>query len=185
MIVFSVSRTMEYLRIIDSFSHIVTMMFSVLMEMGDFLIFLVIVCFFLSMIPAILQFGNYDHKGKTASPYEFLNMNVANLILILRFAMADFDNIGFIETLSDNENRAFWILWVLIVILTAIIFMNFVISKATYTYDRISERLNEYILKDKTQMIGEADLMKPRFLRNYDNYPKYFIIRKSPSVALS
>ena len=84
-------------------------------------------------------------------------MNVANLILILRFAMADFDNIGFIETLSDNENRAFWFLWVLVVILTAIIFMNFVIAKAGNTYERISEHVNEYILKDKTQMIGEAD----------------------------
>ena len=64
------------------------------------------------------------------------------------------------------------------VILTSIIFMNFVISKATYSYDKISERLEEYILKDQAKMISEADLMKPRFMKNYDNYPKYFIIRE-------
>ena len=64
------------------------------------------------------------------------------------------------------------------IILTTIIFMNFVISKATYSYEKISVRLEEYILKDQAKMISEADLMKPRFMRNHYNYPKYIIIRE-------
>ena len=80
--------------------------------------------------------------------------------------------------MSLNENIAFWFLWIFIVILTAIIFMNFVISTATYSYDKISERLNEYILMDRAQMIGEADIMKPRFLKTHKNYPRYFIVRE-------
>lgn len=76
-------------------------------------------------------------------------MNVANILLILRFSVGDFENIEMIEGLTTHENVAFWFLWIIIVIITAIIFMNFVISKATYSYEKISERLNEYILSDR------------------------------------
>lgn len=97
MIILSVSRTLEYMRIQKQFSPIVTMMFSVLFEMADFLTFLGIVTLFLSLIPAILQFGNIhengNHDGKTKAPYEFLNMNIANILVVLRFSMSDFDNI--------------------------------------------------------------------------------------------
>lgn len=69
MIIFSIQRTMEYLRIQEQFSPIVTMMFNVLYEMGDFLIFLFIVCLFLSVLPAILQFGNPNKDGSTQGTY--------------------------------------------------------------------------------------------------------------------
>jgi len=80
--------------------------------------------------------------------------------------------------LEAPYNQLFWAYWVFTVLIVAIIFLNFVITKACAAYDKISERLNEFILRDRANMIAEADSMKPRMMKNLNNYPKYFVVRE-------
>jgi len=39
----------------------------------------------------------------------------------------------------------FWVCWLLIVTITAIVFLNFVIAEATASYEKINERVDTYI----------------------------------------
>jgi hypothetical protein len=54
-VAFSIQRSLEQLRIMSTFSPIVTMMFGVLAEFKDFMLFFVILLTFLSMNLSILQ----------------------------------------------------------------------------------------------------------------------------------
>ena len=44
-------------------------------------------------------------------------------------------------------------------------------------YEKISERLTEFIERDRANMIAEADSMKFKWMKNKNNYPKYFVVR--------
>lgn len=82
-----------------------------------------------------------------------------------------------IPYLKSPYNQLFWIYLMFTILMCTLIFLNFVITKACHAYDVISERLDEYILRDRANMIAEADAMKPSFLKNKHNYPKYFVVR--------
>ena len=56
--------------------------------------------------------------------------------------------------------------------------LNFVITKAMHTYDTVNEWLEEYVVRDRANMIAEADDMKPNFAKTRAIYPKYFIVRE-------
>ena len=85
--------------------------------------------------------------------------------------------IGGIPYLESPYNEMFWVYLLFTILMCTLIFLNFVITKACHAYDTISERLEEYILRDRANMIAEADAMKPFFLKNVNNYPKYFVVR--------
>ena len=99
------------------------------------------------------------------------------MLVILRMSTGDFNILGSLNYLESPYNELFWCVWLVTVIICTIIFLNFVITKACHSYDRIKERLDEFILRDRANMIAEADSMKPTFMKNKNNYPKYSIIR--------
>jgi len=59
----------------------------------------------------------------------------------------------------------FWFLFVVILVVTKIIFMNFVIAEALNSYTKIKQKLNEWDLKENAYLIDEAENMIPRFIR--------------------
>jgi len=85
--------------------------------------------------------------------------------------------IGAINYLESPYNEFMWLYLVLSLLVCSIIFLNFVITKACSEYDNISERLSEYILRDRTNLISEADIMTTQRGKNKNAYPKYFIVR--------
>jgi len=67
--------------------------------------------------------------------------------------------------LDETSNWIFWFLFVVILVVTKIIFMNFVIAEALNSYTKIKQKLNEWDLKENAYLIDEAENMIPRFIR--------------------
>ena len=79
-------------------------------------------------------------------------------MITLRMSMGDF---GFeAATLLDSyENQIYWLCWFLIVIVTCIIFLNFIIAEASASYAKVAEALGPTIESEKASLICEADEM--------------------------
>ena len=66
----------------------------------------------------------------------------------------------------------------MILVLTNIIFLNFVIAEAGNSYSKVQEKLVQYILIEKSKLIDEAESMIPKGFRDPIWYPKYIVVRK-------
>ena len=75
----------------------------------------------------------------------------------------------------------FWIVFVIMVTYTAIIFMNFVIAEASNVYNEVNERLQANIYMTKAKLISEADRIRPFRFKTTKSYPKYIITRNIDS----
>jgi hypothetical protein len=79
--------------------------------------------------------------------------------------------------LAKNENIIFWLMWLLITIVTAIIFLNFIVAEASASYVKVTETLELVIWQEKASLILEAEDMFPAEKRTHDSFPKCLIIR--------
>lgn len=107
---------------------------------------------------------------------------VAHLLTGIRMSMADF-NFDESAYLDGYQNVAFWILWVLITILSCMIFLNFIIAEVSETYNRVKSTLQVVILQERGQMINESqDVLRARFGADISKwnhlFPKYLITRE-------
>lgn len=80
--------------------------------------------------------------------------------------------------LDDAENIIYWFVWLLIVIITCIIFLNFIIAEASASYEKVSDQLMAFILSEKSAMIQEAEEMTFLDFKNEEKFPKYIITRE-------
>ena len=186
----SLARTLEMLRILATFSPIVTMMAGVLREFKDFIFFFFLLVFFFSMGISILQLNNElasdaykddiiaaGGHGYPGAEYQYLKGYIRSFFMMFRVSTGDTNILGSVNYLPSPYNELFWAYWSFSIVICFIIFLNFVIAKACFTYDTISERLDEFILRDRANMIAEADSMQPSSMKNMSNYPKYFVVR--------
>ena len=95
----------------------------------------------------------------------------------LRIAMGDFD-FDASTYLTQQENTIYWIIWLLVVVLTCIVFLNFIIAEASASYAKVKDNLQAMISKEKSSLIGEAESMIPAKYKTSKMFPKYVIIRK-------
>ena len=102
---------------------------------------------------------------------------------MLRIAVGDTNLYGSINYIESPFNEIFWSYWILSVVVSFIIFLNLVIIKAVDVSERIQKRLSEFILRDRADMLYEADSMQPNFLKSITKYPKYFVIREEESQS--
>jgi len=102
--------------------------------------------------------------------YEVVGLFVGNIISTLRMSLGDFGFDAAIE-LDQAENYVYWIMWVLIILITCIIFLNFIIAEASASYEKVSEFLQLYILAEKAALIQVAEEMQPRFLQKEEHLP--------------
>ena len=96
-----------------------------------------------------------------------------DFVLAQRFSL-----IGGSVYLEDFENYSFWIIFFLGLVMTNIIFLNFVIAEAGNSYNEVKECLEQFILREKAALIDEAEQMIPRVVRSDKWYPKYVIVRE-------
>ena len=75
----------------------------------------------------------------------------------LRLSMGDFQAIEPSIFLEVHENYIFWVLWLLVVVVTCIIFLNFIIAEASASYAKVVENLNAMTNKEKAAMIKETE----------------------------
>lgn len=134
-----------------------------------------------SLLLGILGVGNPNIDGKFKKYFgdgaeeiygempgeEYLSVGlfIANILATLRMSMGDFDFEAAV-LLDDAENKMFWVAWLLIVMVTMIIFLNFIIAEATASYQHVDEKLYQYIKKEQAALIQEAEEMGPERFKN-------------------
>ena len=91
--------------------------------------------------------------------------------------MGDFD-FGAANYLTSAENGIYWFIWLLVVVMTCIIFLNFIIAEASASYEKVKENLKAQINKEKSTMVGEAEGQLPYSTKNEILFPKYVVIRE-------
>ena len=80
--------------------------------------------------------------------------------------------------LTNGENYVFWLIWFLVVIMTCIVFLNFIIAEASESYSSVKNRLEAMINKEKASLIAEAEDMTFEYLKDEKMFPKFIIIRQ-------
>lgn len=119
-----------------------------------------------------------ETSGYPGVEYDQIGLFVGNMFDVLRTTLGDYNCIGTSIHLGDREAILFWIAWLIVVIVGSIIFLNFIIAEASASYENVSAKLGEFIMKEKANLIAESESMTPDSLMKEQNYPKYLIIRQ-------
>ena len=195
VIVLSIIRTFKFMRIFSDFSPIVTMLAQVVVDLQQFMLFYTILIALFSLLWGTIGMGNTNEQvnaeyskawkepiaeGESGYPgvaYAEIGLFAGNLFDVLRTTLGDFACIDMSLYLEYEETVMFWVGWLLFVIVGNIIFLNFIIAEASASYEKVSERLAEFIEKEKANLIAESEGMTPNVFKSMHNYPKYIIVR--------
>lgn len=196
VVILAIRRTFSYLRIFKSLSPIVTMLQNVIFDLRVFLTFYVILTLLFSLMYGVLGLGNsripggfrdtfFDFENqelKSDAPgieYDKIGLFFGNFIQTIRLSMGDFAAIDAANTLSKSENYVFWLVWFVTVVVTCIVFLNFIVAEASASYSNVSAQLDNYIQKQRADLTGEAEGLLPGCFQTDKTFPKYILIRKT------
>ena len=80
--------------------------------------------------------------NKAAKEYNALGLHMGEFMWTLRLSIGDGSIIGASKLLgTKTENRIFWLLWILITIITSVIFLNFIVAEASASYSKVTDTL--------------------------------------------
>lgn len=106
----------------------------------------------------MMEAGEVEENDIPMEEYEQIGLWLGTMVSTLRIAMGDFD-FDASKYLTPQENALFWIIWLMVVVMTCIIFLNFIIAEASASYEKVKENLQSMINIEKSQLIGEAEGM--------------------------
>ena len=149
-----ISKTFFFLRIFPTLTPIVVMIQNVIYDLRIFLFFYLILIALFCQIFGILGLGNpyqadsshdfIDPKGP-AKEYQAVGLHWGEFLWTFRLSLGDFSAVGAAGKLSSIEMKIFWLMWMMTVIITSIIFLNFVVAEACASYARVVESLDSVI----------------------------------------
>ena len=161
----SIVRTFKTMRIITLYSPIVTMLQTVIYDLRIFLLFYGILVGMFSLAIGVIGNGNPHPdinpglalakavailEGDGYLGIEYLEMHrlLANFVDTLKLSMGDFGSVitGSAD-LNSEDNKIFWLVFLMVFILTCVIFLNFIIAEASASYEKVSAELDSYISK--------------------------------------
>jgi hypothetical protein len=121
-------KTFFFMRIRMGFSYIVTMIINVVYDLQVFLLFYGILILMFSAIFDVISKND-------AEEYKNLGPFIGNFMTTLRLSLGDFD-FGVLKgnKLNKHQHWLFWCIWVLMVIFSALIFLNFIIAEVSNSY---------------------------------------------------
>jgi hypothetical protein len=90
--------------------------------------------------------------------YSEIGRFFANIITIIRMSMGDFD-VNAIVHMDKTSSRIFWVMWIIIVLVTAVVFLNFIVAEASASYEKISANITNYLQYEKIELINESEQM--------------------------
>jgi hypothetical protein len=167
-------KTFFFMRIVMSFSYIVTMILNVVYDLQVFMLFFtVLIVMFSAVFDVIAKNG--------ADEYKNLGPFLGNVMTTLRLSLGDFD-FGVLEgdNLDAKEHWLFWIIWVMMVIFSALIFLNFIIAEVSNSYAGVKVNIDALIYKERAGLILEAEDIMSKNTRKNDRikFPKFIIVRE-------
>lgn len=68
--------------------------------------------------------------------YEKIGLLFGYILSTLRLSLGDFD-FGASIYLTTEENILYWIIWFIVILLTCIVFLNFIIAEASASYENV------------------------------------------------
>lgn len=159
---------------------------NVVIDLRVFLLFFTILIVKFSMI--------FDVISPSSSPeYRYIGHYAANIFTTLRLSLGDFD-FGVLEDdevtvdddgnvthvpLNDKQHILFWCTWLMMVLFSALIFLNFIIAEVSNSYANVKADIDALIYKERAGLINEAEDIMPRATVENDKYkfPKYIVVR--------
>ena len=116
-------------------------------------------------------------NDRIPAEYKYLGMIVGQFVTVLRVSIGDFSCIDSSTKLPILENWLFWVIWLFAVIITNIVFLNFIVAEASASYSKVNETLEAVIQKEKASMISESEQMSSKIKKEPSSYPLYLIVR--------
>lgn len=168
-------KTFFFMRIRMSFSYIVTMIINVVYDLKVFMIFFTILIVMFSAIFDVIARNN-------GAVYQQLHPFMGNVMATLRLSLGDFDFdiVGENSKLTREQHWLFWFIWVLMVIFSSLIFLNFIIAEVSNSYQNVKENIDALIYKERAKLVMEAEDFMSNKTRNNDStkFPNYIIVRE-------
>ena len=121
--------------------------------------------------------GNAD-SDDPAKEYFAVGLHPANFIWVFRISLGDFAAIEASRILPFAENITFWVFWYICVIVTSVIFLNFIVAEASNSYNNVTETLEPVMWREKAALIAECEDMTMNRFKSQQKYPKYLIVRE-------
>ena len=82
--------------------------------------------------------GDGADMDESAKDYYAIGLHFGEFLWTLRMSIGDNSLIEAAKKLGPAENRLFWILWLLGVVITSIIFLNFIVAEASGSYAKVT-----------------------------------------------
>ena len=105
---------------------------------------------------------------------------MGNVLTTLRLSLGDFD-FGPLEGkgVDKKMNWLFWIIWLMMVIFSALIFLNFFIAEMTTYFETVKEDIGSLVYKERALLVAEAEIFMSLTSR-FDTvkFPKYIVVRE-------
>ena len=105
-------------------------------------------------------------------------------MIVFRISFGD-NNFDSSQILSEFQVWIFWVVFLMVVSVTCIIFMNFIIAQVSQVYEEVTNQIIVLLLKQRGLMITEAEeMLRARFgknkVRNWQHlFPRYVITREA------
>lgn len=86
------------------------------------------------------------------------------------------------DHLDSDQHQLYWVCWVIVVIFSALIFLNFIIAEVSNSYSVVRQSIDALIYKERAGLINEAeDILTTKFKNNKYKFPKYIVAREIDS----
>ena len=182
IVILAIRRTFSFLKLFSTLSPIVTMLTNVFWDLRIFLTFYAILILLFSLMYGVLGIANYKLEGRFQDTfykvpenktervldeeapgieYEKIGLFLGNIFQTVRISMGDFAVIAAADYLTQEENILFWIIWLITVIVTCIVFLNFIVAEASASYAEVSDQLENYIQLQRADLVAEAESLQP------------------------
>jgi len=125
--------------------------------------------------PAV--FNEFPDTASLMPQYQYLPKFFAYWLSCFNVSLGNFDFDPPTMLNGGAENIMYWVLWMITLIITNIIFLNFIIAEASESYAVVKETLEESKNKEKANMITESEFMLPKSMVNKEKFPRYIIAR--------
>ena len=77
----------------------------------------------------------------SAKDYYAIGLHFGQGLWTFRMSIGDNSLIEAAKKLDEQENKLFWILWLIAVIVTMVVFLNFIVAVASGSYAKVTETL--------------------------------------------
>lgn len=85
--------------------------------------------------------GGGGDTDDPAKDYQAIGLLAGDFMWTLRLSLGDPAAVEAAKQLGFSENLIFWVMWLLITIVTSIIFLNFIVAEASASYVKVTQTL--------------------------------------------